>query len=441
MKRPAAGAASITTGEVEISDLAHDGRALARIDGKVTLIEDALPGERVRYRLLRRGKDVDEAVMLERLTSSPERAEPGCPHYGLCGGCAMQHLQPAAQLQFKQEQLLDALWRIGRVRPEVVAPALAGEAWGYRRRARLGVKWLPKLGLPAIGFRERRSHLLTALQTCPVLDPRLDGLLPALTALVAELSIRAQLPQIEVAAAERLALVLRVLMPPSADDLARLQQFAASHQLDIHLQPGAEDSLQALDGGAPPPLHYSPDGGPDALQFLPTDFVQVNAALSQQVVRQALDWLAPQAGQSLLELFCGLGNFSVPAARRGLRVTAIEGDARLVARARANAQRLQLSVEFLKADLFKPDPRDRWANARYDRVLLDPPRSGAAEVLPVLASRGAERIVYVSCHPATLARDVGRLVAEHGYRLHCAGVMDMFPHTAHIESMALLLRQ
>lgn len=440
MKRLATGASSAASGEVEISDLAHDGRALARIGGKVTLIEDALPGERVRYRLLRRGKDVDEAVMLERLSSSPERVEPGCPHYGLCGGCAMQHLQPAAQLRFKQKQLLDALWRIGRVRPEVVAPALAGPVWGYRRRARLGVKWLPKRGLPAIGFRERRSNLLTALQTCPVLDPRLDGLLPALTALVAELSIRAQLPQIEIAAAERLALVLRVLAPPSADDLVRLQQFATEHRLDMLLQPGADDSLQTLDGGAPSPLHYSPDGGADALQFLPTDFVQVNAALSQQVVRQALDWLAPQAGQSLLELFCGLGNFTVPAARHGLRVTAIEGDAGLVARARDNARRLGLSVEFCKADLFKPDPRERWASARYDRVLLDPPRSGAAEVLPVLASRGAERIVYVSCHAATLARDVGRLVAEHGYRLHRAGVMDMFPHTAHIESMALLLR-
>ncbi|MGH8505623.1 MAG: 23S rRNA (uracil(1939)-C(5))-methyltransferase RlmD [Stenotrophobium sp.] len=423
----------------DIVDLAEDGRGFARVNGKATFIADALPGETVRYRYQRVARDADEGHLLEIVQASPDRVTPACAHFGTCGGCSLQHLAPHRQIEFKQKQLLDAFARIGKVQPlEVVAPITA-DPWHYRRRARLGVKHVDKKGGTLVGFRERESRYLAVLESCQVLDRRVGLKLRELAGLIESLSIRAQIPQIEVAAADHVALVLRVLATPSPADIAALEQFARQQDFEIYLQSGGPETIAPL---SPPArvLRYSPDGSANMLQFQPTDFIQINGAVSQQIVQRALDWLALQRGQRVLELFCGLGNFSVPLAGRGVELVAVEGDAQLVQRARDNASRLGLEIRFECADLFKPDAQAPWLQGNYDAMLLDPPRSGAREILPLIAARRPKKIVYVSCHPGTLARDAGALVNEYGYRLLRAGVMDMFPHTSHVESMAMFER-
>lgn len=426
--------------EARIEDLAGDGRGVARVGGKVVFVAGALPGERARFRYLARGKDADEGQLTGLDSSSPDRVAPACAHFGVCGGCALQHLAPAAQLAFKQKQLLDTLARIGKVVPAEVAPAITGPSEGYRRRARLGVQYVSSKGGTLVGFRESGRPFLAALKRCPVLDPRVGERLVELGRLIDRLSIRMKIPQIEVAGADHMALVFRVLDTPNDADCEVLRGFAAEHGFELLLQPGGPDSIVALE---PPEkvLDYSPDGGPDRLRFRPGDFIQINEAVSRQSVRQAIEWLAPQPSERVLELFCGLGNFSVPLARAGAAVTAVEGEAGLVRRARDNAKRLGWSIAFHQADLFQPRPDAAWLAGRFDALLLDPPRSGALEVLPLIARLAPARLLYVSCHPGTLARDAGLLVREYGYRLRRAGVMDMFPHTAHVESMALFERQ
>lgn len=423
----------------DIIDLDHDGRGVARIDGKATFIADALPGEQVRFEYVQVSRDVDEGQCVAVDVASPHRVEPGCPHFGLCGGCSMQHLDPAQQIIFKQKQMLDQLERIGRVKPQEVVAPLTGPIWGYRRRARLGVKRVPKKGGVLVGFRERRSHFLAQLQGCEVLDPRVGRKLTALGELIDSLSIAQRVPQIELACADTVALVFRVLEPPTEADRERLIAFAAEHGFDIYLQPGGPKTIHPLTEVSP--LSYSPDGSALRLQFEPTDFIQVNGVISERMVNQSLDWLDLQPGERVLELFCGLGNFSLPLARRGAEVLAVEGDDGLVQRARDNAERNGLSVRFEKADLFNTAADVDWLQQPFDKVLLDPPRAGAREILPAVAKQKPSHIVYVSCHPGTLARDAGTLVHEYGYTLARAGVMDMFPHTGHVESMALFVRE
>ncbi|MDB5988275.1 MAG: rlmD [Nevskia sp.] len=422
----------------DIVDLAHDGRGVARRDGKVVFIHGALPGERVRYRLSRISRAADEGAVSAVELASPDRVEPLCAHFGVCGGCALQHLAPRAQIAFKQKQLLDALLRIGGVAPEVVAAPITGPVWGYRRRARLGVKQVPKKGGVLVGFREREAPLLAAIDSCVVLDDRVGQKLRALAQLFDRLSIAAEIPQVEVACADHAALVIRVMRAPSATDVEALSAFAAEQDFDLYLQTGSRAQIEPL--GAVRPLHYSPDGGAAELEFGPMDFVQINTGVSQQMVRQALAWLAPQPGTAVLELFAGLGNFTLPLAALGAKVTAVEGEAALVAKGRQNLQRNGYDVNFVQADLFVPDAQAAWLREPFDQVLLDPPRTGAREVLPLVAMKRPQRIVYISCHPATLARDATELVKMHGYRLSRAGVLDMFPHTAHVESMALFER-
>jgi len=421
-----------------VTDLDHDGRGVARVDGKVTFIFGALPGETVRYKLQRVTRALDEAVATAIDVPSPDRVTPGCAHFGTCGGCSLQHLAPAAQVAFKQQAMLEALRRIGGVTPETVAEPVLGPVWGYRRRARMGVKLVHKKGGVLVGFRERDANALAVLDRCEVVDPRLGERLRKIGALFDTLSIADQIPQIEVSASEHVAVTIRVLTLPSDDDRAKLLAFAAEHDFDFYLQPGGPDSLLPLADIRP--LDYSPDGSALRLNFLPADFIQINADVSQRMVNQALDWLNPAAGDSVLELFAGLGNFTLPIAARGAQVTAVEGEAGLVARGLANLQRNGFDGRFLKADLFKPEPKAEWLKTRYDLALIDPPRSGAKEILPMLAATKARRIVYVSCHPGTLARDAGELVNTHGYRLTRVGVLDMFPHTTHVESMALFER-
>lgn len=423
--------------ECRIDDLASDGRGVARVDGKVVFVADALPGERVRAKRVKGGKDADQAQTLEVIEASPDRVEPGCQHFGVCGGCVLQHLDPTAQRRFKQQQLADAFQRIGHVEPAQWVPPLEGPAWGYRRRARLGVRHVPKKGGTLVGFRERGTPFLAVLEQCEVLDPRVGTKLQAIGALIDSLSIVDQIPQIEVAATDRVALVFRVLQPPSRDDREALRRFGKQHDFDIWLQTGGIETARPLLGDTPLP-RFSPDGGDHQLALRPTDFIQVNGPLSESMIERAIDWLGPVDGASVLELFAGLGAFTVPLAARGAQVTAVEGEAGLVARGRANTEGAGLPVDWHCADLFEPG--GDWVEGQWSLALLDPPRAGAREVLPLLVEGGVQRIVYVSCHPATLARDAGILVNEYGFRLERACVMDMFPHTAHVESMALFTR-
>lgn len=426
-------------GQAEIIDLSHDGRGVARSEGKVCFISDALPGETVTYRRTRRKRQADEGQMLTVEQPSVDRVEPKCAHFGTCGGCALQHLDHGKQVAFKQKQMLDALQRIGNVVPDEIAEPVVGEPWGYRRKARLAVKDVPKKGRVLVGFRERHAPYVAEISRCEVLDPRVGGQLESLSALIGTLSIRDKIPQIEVATADHVALVFRVLETPTPDDLMKLSAYGDLHGFEIFLQPGGLDSIAPLQ----PPARgqsYSPDGSSLQLDFQPADFIQVNGPVAERMVNQALDWLALKDGESVLELFSGLGNFSLPMAARGARVTALEGEQGLVDRARQNAERLGLSVDCRKADLFKVDGSERWLREPVDAVLLDPPRSGAKEITPFVGKLQAPRIVYVSCHPGTLARDAGELVHQHGYRLVRAGILDMFPHTAHVESMALFER-
>lgn len=434
-----------------VAALNHDGEGVLR-GAKTAFVPGALPGETVRFRRIRRHRQHDEAELLEMLTPSPERAVPPCAHFGTCGGCALQHLDPVAQLAAKQRELAEALSRIGRVEPARWLAPLTGPTTGYRRRARLGAKFVPKRGRVLVGFRERAKPYVAALDSCAVLAPPLDGLITPLSQLLTGLAGRQTIPQIEAAVGEdATALVFRVLEPPGAADLAALHAFGAAQGLRIHLQPAGIDSvrlLRAPDAGwtaaraeDEPWLHYSLPEHEVRLAFRPTDFVQVNAAVNRSLVSRAIAELQVAPQHRVLDLFCGLGNFTLPIARRAREVVGIEGEAGLVARARHNAGLNALgNAAFHVADLAAPDGGGAALAGRFDRVLLDPPRAGALEVLPRVAALGADRIVYVSCHPGTLARDLEALCHVHGYRLEAAGVIDMFPHTTHVESMAVLER-
>ncbi len=428
--------------EADIVALAHDGRGIARIDGKAVFVAGALPGERVSLRIVKRRRQMDEAVLGAILRPSADRVVPLCPHFGVCGGCSLQHLEASAQLVAKQAQLLDDLLRIGRVVPERVLTPLAGPTWGYRRRARVGVKYVHKKGRVLAGFREREKPYLADLQTCDVLVPHLRTLPRDLAALVETLSVREHVPQVEVAVGDgATALVFRVMVAPSADDRTRLAAFAAEYAVQIHLQPGGIDSIQALEPGYPP-LRYAIARFDLALEFGPVDFVQVNAEINSAMVDLALAELAPEPGDRVLDLFCGLGNFTLPLARRAAGVVGVEGDAGLVAKARANATANGIgNAAFFTDNLFEPAGFGAWARERYEGVLLDPPRAGAREVVERMAGWRARRVVYISCHPGSLARDAGILVDTQGFRLVAAGVMDMFPHTTHVESIAVFARR
>ena len=422
----------------EIESLDHEGRGVAHLAGKAIFVDGALPGELVSIRRTRRQRRYDEAVVVEVLRAAPERATPRCRHFGTCGGCSLQHLDHAAQLAAKGRIVSEALERIGGIQPERWLAPLAGPVWGYRRRARLGCKHVDKKGKVFVGFRERGSPLLADLEVCEVLAPPVGTLVAALAALVASLGIKRRVAQIEVAVAENAtALVLRVLDDPDPSDLQRLREFEREHGVTLFLQRGGLETVAPLSPPAPA-LRYELPGLAAGIEFAPTDFIQVNGKLNHLMVTHAIELLAPQSTDRALDLFCGLGNFSLPLALRVASVDGVEGDAALVARARANAARNDIANSaFPAADLFAPVQQGAWARAAYDLVLLDPPRAGAREVLPVAASSQPRRIVYVSCHSGSFARDAGILVQELGYRLVAAGIMDMFPHTSHVESIAL----
>ncbi len=465
-----------------VAAITHEGEGIVR-GGKTAFVVGALPGERVRFQRTKRHKQHDDARLIEVLEPAADRVQPRCAHFGVCGGCALQHLAPESQLAAKQLELRDNLERVALVMPDEWLQPLRGPVWNYRRRARLGAKYVAKKGRVVVGFRERLSPYVAALDRCEVLASPADALIAPLSVLLTGLSIRERLPQIEVAVADNaVALVLRVLVPPSPEDLAKLSAFEKSHNVRLYLQSAGLDSVRRLSlrtGEEPPPVEASEGtssenvgagaqppnlsatsaaAAPPAespltyrlpqfdltFEFAPTDFIQINAPINEALVARAIELLAPEPGATVLDLFCGLGNFTLPLARRPARVIGVEGDRELVKRAAANAARNGIdTAEFHVADLSRP-PGDTpatappWAKSPVPYVLLDPPRAGAREMLPTVARLGPKRVLYISCHPGSLARDTGMLVHQYGFRLRAAGVLDMFPHTTHVESLAVL---
>jgi 23S rRNA (uracil1939-C5)-methyltransferase len=421
-----------------IVDLTHDGVGVADVDGRKVFVADALPGERVEIVLRKRRRKMQEAELIRVLEPSPSRVQPECEYFGRCGGCALQHLQHTAQVSFKQQVVAEALKRIGNVEPLEWLPAVVSEPWHYRRRARLGVKYVTAKNRVLVGFRERAGPYITDMRHCPVLQAPLDGLLGELAELIEKSSLRERLPQIEAALADdAVALVLRVLAEPSEADVEAFRAFGAKHGLDLYWQRGGPGTIVPLDRARP--LTYELPGLALKYEFSPTDFVQVNAGINAELVATAVRLAAPEPTDRVLDLYCGLGNFSLPLAQRAGALLGVEGDAGLVARAARNAAANGVgNARFVTADLTAsgwPFYRERW-----DIVVLDPPRTGAEAPVAELDSSGVRRLVYVSCHPGTLARDARVLVEKHGFTLQRARVFDMFPHTHHIESLALFAR-
>ena len=426
-----------------IESATHDGRGIAAVSGKKVFVAGALPGETVEFIRRKSRRNFDEAELLAVIEPSADRIEAKCEAFGRCGGCSLQHVSEDYQRSIKEQTLRDNLQRIGKVLPEVWLEPMTGPVWNYRRRARLAVKDVPAKGRVLVGFRERHAPFITDMHRCEVLTSPVDGMLDALSELVAKLSIRARLPQIEVAVAENaLALVFRVLDEPSDADREHLIAFGSANDCRIYLQPGGLDSLQLIQPeGEADSLYYTLPEFDIKVDFEPVDFVQVNSEINQRMVHFAIEQLRAGPDDRVLDLFCGIGNFSLPLARSAATVLGIEGEKTLVARATDNARKNGLdNVEFRVADLSKIDGSEAWVKAGWDRVLLDPARSGAAEVVARMQLLAPERIVYVSCHPGTLARDAGTLVHEQGYKLESAGIIDMFPHTAHVESIAVFTR-
>jgi 23S rRNA (uracil1939-C5)-methyltransferase len=426
-----------------IESLDQEGRGVAHRDGKAVFVEGALPGERVAC-TTRRAKPAYEIATLDAIVRpSVLRVEPRCRYFGVCGGCSLQHLEVRAQVAVKQRVLEDALWHIGRVRPATVLAAIHGPAWGYRHRARLAARYVPKKGGSLVGFHERRSSYVVDMQSCEILPPHVSELIRPLRELLSGLSIRTRLPQIEVSVGEGpTVLVLRVLEPPSDGDAARLREFADACGVHLYLQPGGPESAYPFHPEHPADLYYTlPDFGLK-IRFFPTDFTQVNHAANRVLVRRAVALLDPRPGERVADLYSGVGNFALAIARRGAQVTGAEASPELVARAAANARAngLEHAARFVAIDLEALDAKRFAQLGRFDRMLVDPPRDGAIAVVKALEQAPPRRIVYVSCNPATLARDAAVLVHAHGYALSAAGIVNMFPHTAHVESVAVFDR-
>ncbi|MEA5125323.1 23S rRNA (uracil(1939)-C(5))-methyltransferase RlmD [Xanthomonas floridensis] len=427
--------------QTAITDLSHDGRGVARRDGeggKVTFISGALPGELVRAEPTARSRHFDEARTIEVLEASPQRVAPRCPHFGVCAGCVLQHLEESQQIVAKQRVLTDNLERIGHVTPQTVLPALVGDSWGYRRKGRFSVRRVEKKDKTLVGFRELDPRFVADLSVCYTVIPQIGEKIPLLAALIEGMDGKRDIPQIEfIAGDEAVALTIRHMQPLSERDQQAWVEFAQAHGFAIFLQPGGVDSVHPL-WPREVPLSFRLPQWDVELAFRPLDFIQVNASLNQKMIAHALALLDATAEDRVLDLFCGLGNFTLPLARTVREVVGVEGDAGLVARARENAQRNGLAnAQFYAADLTQDQRNAPWMKQGFDKLLLDPPRSGALEVLQQLPLNRFQRIVYVSCHPGSLARDAGYLVNEQGFTLVSAGAMDMFPHTAHVESIAV----
>ncbi len=431
--------------EAQIDGLTHDGRGVARRDGKAVFVRGALPGERVTAQPTGRHRNFDEASMIELLQASPDRVEPSCAHFSECSGCVLQHMEASKQIEAKQNVLLENLERIGHVTPKNVLPPLTDVQWGYRRKGRLSVKYVPKKERTLVGFRSQDPRFVADIQRCETVVPSIGSMIGAIGTMINTLAGKRDITQIEFIVGDhgahdgsgQAALVFRNLQPLSDSDQAILIAFAKTNDFAVLLQPGGVDSVQPL-WPESLALEFALPEYDVTLAFQPLDFIQVNAGMNAKMIACTLELLDPKPDQRILDLFCGLGNFTLPIARRVAEVVGVEGEVGLVARARANAERNGIgNARFYTADLAASLAYEPWINERFDALLLDPPRSGAEALLPQLPLKKIDRVVYVSCHPGSLARDAGFLVRERGYKLRSAGVMDMFPHTAHVESIAL----
>ncbi|MBK8287166.1 MAG: 23S rRNA (uracil(1939)-C(5))-methyltransferase RlmD [Ahniella sp.] len=404
--------------ELEIHDLSHEGRGVGKHQGKTVFVTGALPGETVRAKRTEAHRQYDEAFLLEVLTASPLRIQPQCPHFGQCAGCVLQHLDAAEQIKAKERTLRENFTRIGHVEPETWLPALTGTPFHYRRRGRFSVRHVGKKGRALVGFRELNGKFVADITECHIVAPTIARQLPKLSELVSTLDAADSIPQIEFAAADNIpAFVFRHLNPLSDGDVQKLRDYAAREKVAVYLQPKGIDSVHAL-APSDVELYFRVPEFDLKFMFQPLDFIQINGDINARMIRHALDLLEPQPTDRILDLFCGLGNFTLPLARTAATVVGVEGDAPLVDRARQNARLNGLTnTEFAVADLINEHRHAPWANERYDKILLD-----------------------VSCHPGSLARDAGMLVRDHGFRLTRAGVMDMFPQTAHVESIAVFDR-
>ena len=419
------------------------------MDGRILLVDGALPGETVQASYISRRRNCNQLRTLAVSQAAAERVDSGCEYAGVCGGCALRHMHGQAQLAFKESVLLEYLQQYANIKPAdlQLLPRIAGDTRHYRRKARLGVRLVKKKGGALVGFREKYSHLITVMSDCQVVSKEVAVLISPLRRLISTLAQARQIPQIEVAVGESaehdgapgiVALVFRHLRPFGAADISQLLHFARTHQLHLYLQPGGADSVHKLYPDDEARLTYYLPACKLQLQFHPQDFVQVNLSVNRQLVTRALSLLQLSPTDRVLDLFCGLGNFTLPLAQRCAAVLGVEASQRMVARGRQNAVLNRLhNVRFISADLSRPAGHD-WLSVRYHKIVLDPPRSGAMAILPAVAHCGAERILYISCNPSTLARDAA-VLQQAGYRLQSAGVMDMFPHTSHVESMALFM--
>ena len=424
---------------VDIESLDYEGHGIARLDGKATFVDGALAGERVEISVYRKHAKYNSANTQTILRASAQRTTPRCRYFGVCGGCSMQHLDASAQVAAKQRVLEENLARIGKVEPEMILPALHGPAWGYRHRARISARLVDKKGGVLVGFHEKRSRYIVDMASCEILTPDVSALIVPLRELIYGLSNAADIPQIEIAVGESITvLVFRLLAPWTDADAAIVRAFAEKHRIQIWQQSKGPDTVHPFWPLDAPELSYKLPEFDLVMPFKPTEFTQVNTALNRSLVSRAMRLLQPQPGERIADLFCGLGNFTLPIARLGAQVLGIEGSAELVARAKQNAMRNGLpNAEFVVDNLFEMTAEKFAALGSFDKLLIDPPRTGAMEVVQALPeASGPGRIVYVSCDPATLARDAAVLCHIKGYRLMGAGVANMFPHTAHIESIA-----
>ena len=427
----------------KIESLSHEGRGIARVEGKTVFVNGALPGEDALFQYKKQRPKYDEAHALEINNPAAERVEPKCEFFGLCGGCSLQHMQHDFQIEHKQSVLIEQLTHIGKVKPKSVIPPLIGPVWGYRHKARLGVKYVDKKERVLVGFREKYSPFVADMNSCEVLHPSVGTLIEPLQCLITELSLIKQIPQIEVAIGDDVtALIFRHLADFNDEDMTKLKAFAEKYNIDIYLQSGGVDSVVPLDGITPRELSYALTEFDVTLNFLPTDFTQVNLEINRAMVPRALELLEVNSEDRVLDLFCGIGNFTLPLARKAASVLGIEGEHGLVERAKQNAVLNNISnVEFQAMDLAKDDLNEDFLKGGFNKLLLDPARNGAQEVIDKMDLKSIERIVYISCNPSTLARDAGILVNDKGFKLEQAGIMDMFPHTTHVESIAVFSRK
>lgn len=447
MKHPDSTSMPTTSSQLHIASiesLDQEGRGIAHADGKVVFIEGALTGERVSYTAVRKKPSYEIARLEQVIRPSFMRVQPRCEHFGVCGGCSMQHLDSRAQVAVKQRILEDNLQRIGKVKPERILPPIYGETWGYRQRARLSVRHVIKKGKTLVGFHEKNSRYVADMRRCEILPPKIGYMLNDLAQMCESLSIRDQLPQIELAAGEHVdVLVLRILQSLTPADEEILRRFADTHKVQFWLQTKGPDSARIFYPADAPALSYSMPEFGIVMPYAPTDFTQVNNTLNRLMISRAMRLLEPEKGERIADFFCGLGNFTLPIARSGAEVVGVEGSETLVRRAAQNAELNGLSANtaFHAKNLFEMNAEALDGLGRFDKWLIDPPRDGGMELIKSIADDGPRRIVYVSCNPATLARDADVLVHVKGYAIRAAGVMNMFPHTSHVESIAVFERQ